>query len=135
MFIRIERGGSTPISRQIAEQVRAQCLSGSLTPGQCLPSVRQLAKELVVNVNTVVRVYERLAAEGLVEMRQGEGTFVLPAAAKKQVAAELDEQRQQFGRDLQAMVRRGVMLGIAPAELRRLLTEAIQGAKEQFTRR
>lgn len=135
MFIRIERGGSTPISRQIAEQIRAQCLSGSLTPGQCLPSVRQLAKELVVNVNTVVRVYERLAAEGLVEMRQGEGTFVLAPAAKKQVAADLDDQRQQFGRDLQAMVRRGVMLGIAPAELRRLLSEAIQGAKEQVTRR
>jgi GntR family transcriptional regulator len=135
MFIRIERGGSTPISRQIAEQMRAQCLSGSLTPGQCLPSVRQLAKELVVNVNTVVRVYERLAAEGLVEMRQGEGTFVLSPAAKNQVAADLDDQREQLTRDLQAVVRRGVMLGIAPAELRRMLSEAIRGAKEQFTRR
>ena len=68
----------TAIETPKAEQIRVQCLAGLLEPGQCLPSVRQLAKELVVNVNTVVRVYECLAAEGLVEMRHGEGTFVLP---------------------------------------------------------
>jgi GntR family transcriptional regulator len=64
MYIRVEKGVSAPISRQIAEQVRAQCLAGVLKPGDCLPSVRQLAKELAVNVNTVLRVYERLTAEG-----------------------------------------------------------------------
>ncbi|MGH7941755.1 MAG: GntR family transcriptional regulator, partial [Limisphaerales bacterium] len=53
MYIRIEKGASAPISRQIAEQIRAQCLSGILKGGDCLPSVRQLARELAVNVNTV----------------------------------------------------------------------------------
>ena len=96
MYIRIERGVSAPISRQIAEQIRAQCLAGLLKAGQCLPSVRQLARELVVNVNTVVRVYERLAAEGLIEMRHGEGTFVLPPPASTDVAAELKQHREQF---------------------------------------
>lgn len=133
MFIRIEKGGSTPISRQIAEQVRAQCLAGRLRPGDCLPSVRQLARELVVNVNTVVRVYERLAAEGLVEMRHGEGTFVLPPSTATNLAAELKQQREQFFREYQAVVRRGLLLGVAVPELRRLLTATASDAKTQIS--
>lgn len=133
MYIRIERGASTPISRQIAEQIRAQCLAGLLKPGYCLPSVRQLAKELVVNVNTVVRVYERLAAEGLVEMRHGEGTFVTQPSTATDVASELKQQREQFSREFQAIVRRGVLLGIAVPELRRMLTATASDAKEQFS--
>ena len=132
MYLRIERGSSTPISRQIAEQIRAQCLSGVFKAGHCLPSVRQLAKELVVNVNTVVRVYERLAAEGLVEMRHGEGTFVLQPAAAKEVAAELRQQREQFSREYQAVIRRGLLLGLAVPELRRMLTAAASEARAQI---
>ena len=134
MYLRIERGSSTPISRQIAEQIRAQCLSGVFKAGHCLPSVRQLAKQLVVNVNTVVRVYERLAAEGLVEMRHGEGTFVLQPAARKEVAAELTQQREQFSREYQAVVRRGLLLGLAVPELRRMLTAAASDAREQISK-
>ena len=134
MYIRIERGVSTPISRQIAEQIRAQCLAGLLEAGQCLPSVRQLAKDLVVNVNTVVRVYERLAAEGLVEMRHGEGTFVLQPSAAKDLAAGLKQQRDQFSRDFQAVVRRGLLLGLNVPELRRMLTATASDARSQISK-
>lgn len=134
MYLRIEKGSSTPISRQIAEQIRTQCLTGQLEPGQCLPSVRQLAKELVVNVNTVVRVYERLAAEGLLEMRHGEGTFVLPPPNASAVNAELGEQRDQFMREFQAVVGRGVLIGFSVAELRRMLTEAASETRKQLSR-
>ncbi len=133
MFIRIEKGSSVPISRQITDQIRAQCLAGFVRPGDCLPSVRQLAKELVVNVNTVVRVYERLAAEGLVEMRHGEGTFVLSTPATKKVSAELAQQREQFCREYEATIRRGLLLGLAVADLRRMLTTAASDAKKQFS--
>ena len=134
MYIRIERGVSAPISRQIAEQIRAQCLAGGLKAGQCLPSVRQLARELVVNVNTVVRVYERLAAEGLIEMRHGDGTFVLPSRASTDGAAELKNHREQFSREFQGIVRRGLMAGLTLPELRRMLTEAVADAKEQISK-
>ena len=133
MYIRIERGAATPISRQIAEQVRAQCLAGLLRPGQCLPSVRQLAAELVVNVNTVVRVYEKLAAEGLVEMRHGEGTFVLPQSTKHEQAAELKRQQEKFSREFRAIVRRGLLLGLSTTELRRELTAAAAEAKAHIS--
>ena len=134
MYIRIERGVSAPISRQIAEQIRAQCLAGLLKAGQCLPSVRQLASELVVNVNTVVRVYERLAAEGLIEMRHGEGTFVLPPPTSTDVAAGLKQHREQFAREFQGVVRRGLLAGLTPPELRRMLTEAVAEARTQISR-
>ncbi|HAH48830.1 GntR family transcriptional regulator [Gimesia sp.] len=132
MHIRIERGSSTPISRQIMEQIRAHCLSGTLQPGDSLPSVRKLATRLGVNVNTVVRVYERLAAESLVEMRHGEGTFVLPQAAISENRQQLAEQREQLEREFSAVVHQGLLLGLTAAELRKLLTTSIADAKREL---
>ena len=82
----------------------------------------------------VVRVYERLAAEGLVEMRHGEGTFVLPPSGCDDVAAELKQQREQFSREFQAVVRRGLLAGLAVPELRRMLTAAASDAREQISK-
>lgn len=132
MHIRIERGSSTPISRQIMEQIRAHCLSGTLQPGDSLPSVRKLASRLGVNVNTVVRVYERLAAESLVEMRHGEGTFVLPQAAFSDNRQQMSEQREQLEREFSAVVHQGLLLGLTAAELRKLLTTSIAESKREL---
>ena len=132
MHIRIERGSSMPISRQIMEQIRAHCLSGTLQPGDSLPSVRKLASRLGVNVNTVVRVYERLAVESLVEMRHGEGTFVLPQAAISENRLQLAEQREQLEREFSAVVHRGLLLGLTATELRKLLTTSIADAKQEL---
>jgi GntR family transcriptional regulator len=132
MFLRIERGSSIPISRQIAEQIRAQCLSGALKSGDCLPSVRQLAQQLAVNVNTVFRVYERLAGERLIELRHGDGTYVLPQSRRSGAAHLLTDQRDQYAVEFDALVRRGLLLGLRPQELRRMLTAAIAAAKTGF---
>jgi GntR family transcriptional regulator len=129
VFLHIERGSSTPISRQIAEQVAALCASGSLKAGDRLPSVRQLALELAVNQNTVLRVYERLAADGLLEMRHGEGTFVAGNASRRRY----DKQRRQLQGELELIVRRGLMLGIAPAELQQLCERAIESESQSLT--
>src|SRR6202034_2125294 len=88
MFIRIESSSGVPITRQIVDQIRSHCASGTLAPGDRVPSVRQLARELAVNQNTILHVYERLTSEGLLERRQGDGTFVSqslpPGRAKAQ---------------------------------------------------
>jgi GntR family transcriptional regulator len=131
MFIRIERGSSAPVSRQIAEQIRAQCLSGTLAPGESLPSVRQLARELAVNVNTVVRVYERLAADRLIEMRHGDGTYVLPQTRAAEASRQLSAQCDQYAREFDALVRRGMLLGLGPPELRRLLSTAVAAERRR----
>jgi GntR family transcriptional regulator len=126
VFLHIEKGSSTPISRQIAEQIAALCTSESLKAGERLPSVRQLAQELTVNQNTVLRVYERLAAEGLVEMRHGEGTFVAANALRRRH----EKQRKQFIDELSLVLRRGLMLGIPPVELRELFEQGLNTAAD-----
>jgi GntR family transcriptional regulator len=129
MFIRVERGSSVPISRQIGEQIRAQCLSGTLKPGDSLPAVRRLAQQLAVNVNTILRVYERLAADRLIEMRHGDGTYVLPSATRASGSRLLAEQRDQYTCELNAIVRRGLLLGLKPHELRRMFTSALAAGR------
>ena len=131
MFIRIERGSSAPISRQIAEQIRAQCLSGALRAGAALPSVRQLARELAVNVNTIVRVYERLAADRLIEMRHGDGTYVLPTTRGAEASRQLSAQRDQYAREFETVVRRGMLLGLDAPELRKLLSSAVAAERRR----
>lgn len=128
MFVHIERGSSIPISRQIAEQLRSQCLSGRLAAGDRLPSVRELAQQLAVNVNTVFRIYERLAAEGLIELRHGDGTYVCPppSGGTEQLAA----QRDRFQKEFEALVQQGLLLGYTAADLRTRLSTALQAARQ-----
>ena len=128
MFIHIERGSSVPISRQIAGQMRSQCLSGQLAAGAKLPSVRELAQQLAVNVNTVFRVYERLAAEGLIELKHGDGTYVRRRRIERD--AQLSNQRDKFAREFDAIVHQGLMLGLSVGELREQLTAALAAARK-----
>ena len=122
MFLRIEKGSAVPISRQIAEQVATLCASGTLRPGARLPSVRELARELAVNQNTVLRVYERLCGEGLLEMRHGQGTFVTSRSKRGQLAAH----RGRLVDELRQIARQGVGLGLTSDELHELLAEAVE---------
>ena len=98
MRIRVETSSGMPITRQIAAQIRAQCASGTLQPGQRLPSVRALAGELAGNQNTILRVYERLTAERLLERRHGDGTFVADRVPSGQMKAQRRLLREQIAR-------------------------------------
>lgn len=75
-LLKIVPADPTPIWSQIEEGIRRLVASGGLTPDDALPSVRDLAKELVVNPATVAKAYQRLADAGVVTVRRGEGTFV-----------------------------------------------------------
>jgi GntR family transcriptional regulator len=88
-----------------------------------------LAGELAVNVNTVVRVYERLSAEGLVELRHGDGTYVA-RSPQGAVSSQLAERRREFWLELDALVRRGLMLGVTAPEFSQRLAEAIDQAQQ-----
>jgi GntR family transcriptional regulator len=69
-----------PLWRQIEDGVRNLVGSGTLRAGAAVPSVRELARELTVNPATIVRAYQRLCDEGVLEVRRGEGTFVASGA-------------------------------------------------------
>jgi GntR family transcriptional regulator len=73
---------AAPIWRQIEEGMRRMIALGSLRPGDSVPSVRDLAKDLRVNPNTVARAYQRLTDAGVFAVKRGEGTFVADAPAQ-----------------------------------------------------
>ena len=73
---RLDLHTGVPVYRQLIDQVRAGIASGSLTAGDQLPTVRQLAVDLAINPNTVMRAYRELELGGLLETHQGTGSFI-----------------------------------------------------------
>ena len=71
-----------PIYRQLREIVVTMILDGTLPEGGILPSVRHVASQFQVNPLTVLKSYQLLVGEGIVESRRGRGMFVLPGARK-----------------------------------------------------
>ena len=68
--------GGTPFYRQIIDQIKFGIASGSLKMGEQLPTVRALAVELKVNLNTVTKAYKELEIQSILETQQGTGTFI-----------------------------------------------------------
>jgi GntR family transcriptional regulator len=99
MQIQIATHSATPIFRQIVDQIRRQVTTGQLTTGDSLPSVRQLAKDLVINPNTVAKAYAELQRDGLLESQQGRGIFVAKKRTiytKAERTRRLDEAIERF---------------------------------------
>lgn len=76
MEIIISNSSGRPIYEQICMQVKSMVMSGTLSAGEALPSMRALAKDLHISVITVQRAYEDLARDGFIETVSGKGSFV-----------------------------------------------------------
>ena len=127
MFERIDPRSPTPIYAQIADRVRVAVASGELVRGDGLPSVRALATRLRVNPATVVQAYRDLEQEGLVEMRQGAGTFVAEMTSDKR-ARERAAAARRLVREMLAAAGR---LGLGRDDLRRAITGELDGDSRQ----
>ena len=88
---RLNLATGVPAYRQIIDQILAGVASGSLPAGAQLPTVRQLAVDLSVNPNTVVRAYRELEIRGNIETQQGVGTFI---SRQKVKTSELQKQKR-----------------------------------------
>ena len=88
---RLDLRSGVPVYRQIIDQVLVALASGVLRAGDQLPTVRQLAVDLAVNPNTVVRAYRELEIRGVLVTQQGTGTFIADAKVKPD---EVERQRQ-----------------------------------------
>ncbi|MDQ5809571.1 MAG: GntR family transcriptional regulator [Actinomycetota bacterium] len=113
VWIEVNPRDGVPIYVQIVDQVRHALEVGGLRPGERLPTVRQLASELTIAPNTIVKAYNELQRMGLVESRPGVGTVVA------QGVEEIDRERRVeaiFGR-LRVLVRDAAALGISEDEL------------------
>jgi len=93
-MIKVDTGSYIPIFEQIKQGIKREILRGSLKPQQALPSIRDLAADLIVNPNTVARAYRKLEAEGFIETRQGRASLVAGNRAdrvRKERKAILDQ--------------------------------------------
>ena len=108
MFDRIDSRSSTPIYAQIAARVRVAVAAGELKTGDGLPSVRALAARLRVNPATVVQAYRELEVEGLVQMRQGAGTFVTDVTPERRAQERAADARRLVRELLAEAARRGI---------------------------
>lgn len=121
MLLTIDPHSSEPIFEQIAFAVKEAVARGDLAPGAQLPSVRELAQDLSVNPNTVVRAYELLTRDGVVVRRQGAGCFITGRPSTLN--------GKQRRRQLKDLVGRAVTeafhLGFAAEDVRTAVEEAL----------
>ena len=108
-----------PVYRQLIDQVRGGVALGSLNAGDQLPTVRQLAVDLAINPNTVLRAYRELELGGLLETHQGTGTFV----AKKKLERKDAERERQLTQLANEFAARAGAAGFAVEELLERLSE------------
>ena len=123
MFDHIDSRSPTPIYAQIADSIRVSVASGELERGTGLPSVRALASQLRVNPATVVQAYRELEEEGIVQMRQGAGTFVVDVAPERRAR----ERTAAARRIVRQMIADAASLGLGVEELQSALKKELAG--------
>ena len=118
---RIDRRSGTAVYVQLGEQVRQGVRTGRLVEGDRLPTAREVAERHGVNPNTVLRAYRDLEAAGVVEVRQGAGTFVCAAPPPVDVT-------QQLRDELTDWVTRARAAGLDLDTVRALAADAVTDA-------
>ena len=114
----MEYNSSLPIYIQAANSIKRDIVTGKLSPGEKLPSVRDLAVEYTINPNTVSRVYKELEQEGVCFTRRGMGTFVTEDSGKVQQLKE-----EMAGALIREFLEGMEQLGFSRAEAIRILEE------------
>lgn len=125
MYISLDSHSGTPFYLQIKEQMRLAIATGAIRAGEQLPTVRDLAAQLVINPNTIARVYRELQAEGLLVSRQGSGTYVAEQALEivDQGTGDLVRQR------MRGVIALGLSVGLTLEQLAALFAENIEEAR------
>ena len=124
--LRLSQASGVPYYRQVVDQMAELIRSGRLPSGTQIPSVRELARRLLVSLITVRRAYADLEAAGLIVRRQGQGTFVAEGVEVASRERALAEARTQ----LADSVSRARQLGLEGAELRRFLEKLLDQVGE-----
>ena len=122
MQIHISAGSPQSIYRQIADQIRQAIVSGNLKVGDPVPSVRQLAKELAINPNTVAKAYSELTRDGVLEGQSGRGCIV---ASRKNVYTKTERLRR-LDLVLDSLVSEAITLGFSCEEITERLIKRLE---------
>ncbi|HUI74321.1 MAG TPA: GntR family transcriptional regulator [Candidatus Acidoferrum sp.] len=112
-LFRLDLRSGVPVYRQIIDQVLGGIASSALAPGDQLPTVRQLAVDLSINPNTVIRAYRELEIRGILETQQGTGTFI----SQQKVQRDEAERQRHLGQLAAECVARAGSAGFTVEEL------------------
>ncbi len=124
---RLDLHSGVPVYRQLIDQVRGAIAAGSLSAGDQLPTVRQLAVDLAINPNTVVRAYRELELGGLLETHQGTGTFI----SRQKITHSDAEREKQLAQIVSDCVARAGAAGFTVEEV----IEQLRGLNTEPARR
>ncbi|MFD8366899.1 GntR family transcriptional regulator [Streptomyces hygroscopicus] len=118
MLFRVDPSSVVPLADQIAASVRGAIADGTVHPGERLPAARALAASLGVNVHTVLRGYQRLREEGLIELRRGRGAVVTGGQSTG---------RARLLQSVQGLVEEARALGLTDEEVLALVRARLAG--------
>jgi GntR family transcriptional regulator len=119
--ISVQEGSRTPIYHQVEEQIKALIVSGHVSAGMPLPSIRALSKDLACSVITTRRAYQNLEQQGYIKTSQGRGTFVAEIDERSKKEAKVEAVYETFRRAIEV----GRRHNYTDEELRTLLEEAL----------
>jgi GntR family transcriptional regulator len=125
--LNLDEQSGVPFYLQVVQQVKRQIASGAIVPGDQLPAVRDMARDLVLNPNTIAKAYQELEREGVVESRRGLGTF-----ARAPLMPMTDADRRSVVSELlvKALVE-AEQVAVSPEEVVTLLKKLIEEKNEQ----
>lgn len=121
MFFSIDPNNGVPIYDQVVRQVKYAVAEGSLSPGDRVPSVRQLAAQLTLNPNTIARAYQQLQSDGVLETQRGLGMIVRQQAPRHCAA----ERQSLLAERLRGVIREATRGGLDADELRKLFEQSL----------
>jgi GntR family transcriptional regulator len=130
MLLEIDHHSGVPIYLQVIEQIKHQVMSGQLSEGQQLVSVRELAEQMRVNPMTISKAYALLEIEGLVERRRGVGIFIAKIGSSHKEQAR----RKILERIVNKAAAKAVQFGVSEEDLHRLLSEEYNRYNQQTGR-
>ena len=131
MFIHIDPTGGLAVYDQIVRQVKFAVAGGVVVAGELIPSVRELARELAINPNTVARAYRQLQDDGVLESVRGRGLAVLPGARKACQEGRVEMIRARLREVLDEAHRSGLNRTQIELLLREELDSAVQAQPPQ----
>ncbi len=129
MWFHIDPASGTPIYLQLVEQVKQAVAGGVLKAGQRLPATRDLAIELAINPNTVVKAYQALEREGVVELPRGKGAFVA-----SRTVSSTGNGSALLRPTVERLVAEAYRLGLSDSEVLSVVRESLREAELQRSR-
>lgn len=123
MKIIIKNGSPIPIYEQVKNAIKDEILQGNVSPGEKLPSVRSLARELSISILTVKKSYDELELEGFIESRQGLGTFVGNYDPK----LKFEEKQKKLEESLLSAISMAKDIGMTKSDLIKVLEYLYEG--------